>query len=158
MRIVAVALIVSTSFGVTTLTAGAEPFNWSYEPETKALVGMEEIYEGDYSFHAVCQSPQHVKLGIGAQTGVGKGAREKVSVTLASAARNVRIEGKSGNSANFEMTAGVELQATISATHPVFQLLLDSGPTTVTGDLQETWPAAGRTSAVRKFLAACKPQ
>ena len=136
--------------------ARAEDFLWTYSAEGRSLIGMEQVEEGDYAFHAVCTAPGKAKLGIGADVGVGKGKGDKVSVTLATASHTVRIDGISGNSANFEMTAGVELQATVPLSHPVFQLLLDPGPVRTTGALRQVWPDLGRAAATRKFIAACR--
>lgn len=135
--------------------SSAEPFLWIFSVESRSLIGMEQMEEGDYAFHAVCTSPDSVKLGIGAASGVGKGEGEKVSVTLATASHSVRIDGTSGNSANFEMTAGTELQATVALTHPIFQMLLDRGPIMASGALRQSWPDQGRAAAATKFLAAC---
>lgn len=136
--------------------ASAEPFHWTFSAESRSLIGMEQVEEGDYAFHAVCSAAGAVKLGIGAASGVGKGEGERVSVTLSTAHLSARIDGTSGNSANFEMTAGVELQATVQLTHPVFQILLDPGPIKATGALRQSWPDQGRAAAARKFLAACR--
>lgn len=136
--------------------AVAEPFLWTYSAGGRSLIGMEQVEEGDYAFYAVCSAPGKVTLGIGADRGVGKGEDEKVSITLATAGHTVRIDGASGNSANFEMTAGVELQATVPLSHPVFQLLLDPGPIKATGALTHAWPDQGRAAATRKFIAGCR--
>lgn len=136
--------------------SGDQPFLWTFSAESRALIGMVQVEEGDYAFHAVCTSPGAVKLGIGADVGIGKGEGEKVSITLATASHSTRIDGTSGNSANFEMTVGVELQTTVQLTHPVFQILLDPGPIKATGALRQSWPAQGRAAAARKFLAACR--
>lgn len=137
-------------------TARAEPFVWSYVAESKSLIGMVQEEEGDFAFHAACTSPAAVRLGIGAQPGIGNGEGHRVSVVLETSTRKLRIEGTSGHSANFEMTAGVELQVTVPVTHPVFQLLADPGPIVVSGDLKAFWPAPGRTAALKAFLAACR--
>lgn len=136
--------------------ASAEPFHWTFSAESRSLIGMEQVEEGDYAFHAVCSAPGAVNLGIGAASGVGKGEGENVSITLSTASHGARIDGTSGNSANFEMTAGVELQASVQLTHPVFQILLDPGPILATGALEQSWPDQGRTAAAMKFLAVCR--
>ena len=150
------ALFALSALSTFSSAVSAEPFLWTFHAESRALIGMEQVEEGDYAFHAVCISPGTVKLGIGAASGVGKGEGEKVRVTLSTASHSVRIDGTSRNSANFEMTAGVELQATVPVTHPLFQLLVDPGPVKATGALRQTWPAPGRATATKKFLAACK--
>lgn len=154
------ALVLSAALAIGMMSphhvARAEAFLWTYDAESRSLIGMEQVEEGDYAFHAVCAAPAKVTLGIGADVGVGEGKGEKVSITLATASRTVRIDGTSGNSANFEMTAGVELQATVPLSHPVFQLLLDPGPIKATGALNHAWPDQGRAAASRKFIAGCR--
>ena len=51
--------------------ARAEAFLWTYDAESRSLIGMEQVEEGDYAFHAVCAAPAKVTLGIGADVGVG---------------------------------------------------------------------------------------
>jgi len=137
-------------------SASAEPFRWSFLKEDRSLVGREEVEEGDHAFHATCSAPGMVQLGIGADIGAGSGEGEKVSITLTTSNSSTRLDGFSRRSANFEMTAGIELQATVRLTHPVFQLLLDPGVVKVTGDLQNSLPAAGRAAATGSFIEACR--
>ena len=131
-------------------------FSWTYFGDSKDLIGSTGEDEGDTDFRATCKGGGRAEIGIGAQESVGSGKNEAVSVTLASGARNVRIDGHSQNSPNFQMTAGTELRTDADKTHPVFQLLADPGPIKVSGKtLSATWPAAGRAAAAKAFTKAC---
>ena len=141
------------------LTFAATPgfaFNWMYLPDTKELIGSTGEDEGDTDFRATCKAGAKAQIGIGAQENVGTGEGEAVSVTLAAGAKSLTVEGKSGKSPNFQMTAGVELQTDVDASHAIFALLGEKGAIKVMGKtMQATWPPAGRAAATKSFTKAC---
>ncbi len=129
---------------------------WTYVKDTKELIGSTGEEEGDTDFRATCKAGGHAEVGIGAETGIGDGNGEAVSVTLTSGTKTLKIDGKSRNSPNFQMTAGVELQTTVDGQHAIFQLLAESGAIKVSGQGKKaTWPAAGRAKATASFVKAC---
>src|SRR5262245_11835040 len=77
------------------------------------LNAMPTVEESDYEFWALCKGGGQVEIGAGADTNVGKGEGETVSLQLKSGKATAKLEGKSLKSDNFEMTGGTELRATI---------------------------------------------
>ena len=138
-------------------TAHAAPtVGWHYIGESRELIGSTGEDEGDTDFRATCKPGATAELGIGAEENVGTGAGEAVSLTLASGARSVRLDGHSKQSPNFQMTGSVELVATVDKTHAIFQLLADPGAIKVSGKtISTTWPDRGRAAATKAFLTAC---
>jgi hypothetical protein len=130
-------------------------FNWTYFAETKELIGTTGEEEGDTDFRATCKAGGKADIGIGAAEGIGKGEGETVSVTLATGMTSLKIDGKSAQSPNFQMTAGVELQTTVDSAHPIFALLGATGSITVSGPIKATWPAKDRAAATMTFAKAC---
>jgi hypothetical protein len=136
--------------------APAFAFGWTYVAENKTLIGSTGEDEGDTDFRATCKAGGKAEIGIGAQENIGTGEGEAVSVTLAAGTRILTIDGHSGKSPNFQMTAGVELQTEVDAKHAVFELLAGPGAIKVTGKtIKATWPAAGRAAATKAFSKAC---
>jgi hypothetical protein len=152
--------LIATSFALAAaaLTLAASPalaFDWSYVSETKELIGTTGEEEGDTDFRASCLAGGKANIGIGAAEDIGKGEGEAVSVTLTAGATSLTIEGKSGKSPNFEMTAGVELQTQVDGGHAIFTLLGEKGAIKVTGPIKTTWPEKGRVAATKAFVKAC---
>lgn len=137
-------------------TASAYEYKWIYVGENKELLGMTGEDEGDTDFRATCQPNKHAAIGIGAAEDVGTGKGEAVSITLKAGTRTLRIDGKSHNSANFEMTGGVELETEVDGKHEVFELLAGPGTIKVAGTTRPaSWPDKGRAAATKKFVKAC---
>lgn len=152
MRLLAPALALAA------LTLSASPafaFSWSYFADGKELIGTTGEEEGDTDFRATCKGGGKAEIGIGAAEGIGKGEGEAVSVTLAAGATSLTIDGKSGQSPNFQMTAGVELQTTVDGGHAIFALLGEKGVIKVSGPIKASWPEKGRAAATKSFLKAC---
>jgi hypothetical protein len=122
------------------------------------LQGMSSEPEADTEFWALCRSGSAIDLGVGADAGVGNAKGETVRLTLTSGNATATLSGRSRNSANFEMTAGTELRATVAATDPVFIVLATGTPIRVIGSLKapETWQVKGLKQQVAAFLAACR--
>src|SRR5262249_25507469 len=122
------------------------------------LQGMSGEPEVDTEFWALCRSREAIDLGVGADTGVGTGAGEAVSLNLKSGSESAALSGRSQNSRNFEMTAGAELRATVSASDPVFKVLAAGAPIRVSGAIKSlvTWQVKGLKQHVAAFLSACK--
>ena len=140
---------------MTLATAPAHAFSWMYVGESKELIGSTGEEEGDTDFRATCKAGGKAEIGIGAAEGVGKGEGEAVSVALAAGASALTLEGKSGKSPNFEMTAGVELQTEVDSKHAIFALLSGKGAIKVTAPFKTSWPDKGRAAATKKFVHAC---
>ncbi|MBI1213908.1 MAG: hypothetical protein GC190_20795 [Alphaproteobacteria bacterium] len=136
-------------------TSPAFAFDWHYYSENKALIGSTGEEEGDTDFRATCKDGGKAEIGIGAQENIGKGEGEAVSVMLASGSRSLTIDGTSGESPNFQMTGGVELQTMVDGGHAIFALLGDKGPIKVSGPIKTTWPDKGRAAATAAFVKAC---
>ena len=94
---------------------------------------------------------------MGADSNVGEGKGEPVTLTLLSGPARAALAGASRNSANFQMTAGTELRAKISRKHDVFQVLASGEPIAVSGSIKPaTWPVKALKAKVAAFLQACK--
>lgn len=140
--------------------AAAAELQWNLKkkdgrPYLEAFSGEEE---GDTEFWALCRKDRAIELGIGADSMVGKGEGERVTLTLKSAGKSATLTGLSRESVNVEMTAGRELRAVVSARDPVFAVLATGKPISVTGSVEKaaTWTVAGLKAKVAAFLAACK--
>src|SRR5215510_10007081 len=95
------------AFALFALSLTATPafaYDWIYLDESKTLIGWTGEEEGDTDFRATCKDGGKAQIGIGATPGIGEGKGEAVSVTLTAGTQTLTIDGKSGNSPNFEMT------------------------------------------------------
>jgi hypothetical protein len=153
-----VVFAVATSFACS--AAAKDGIRWTIEKKRgqPSLVGMPTGDEGDTEFWALCKRGGKIEIGVGANSIVGKGEGDTVSLSLKSGAVSAALEGKSQNSENVEMTGGSELRAEIDAGHPLFTVLATGRPITVSGSMDQpaTWPVAGLKAKVAAFLAACK--
>ena len=140
MKLIAPALAAATLLFVAT---PASAYSWLYVAETKELMGSTGEEEGDTDFRATCKPGGKAEIGIGAAEGIGKGEGDPVSVTLAAGAKSLTVQGKSGKSPNFEMTAGVELQTIVDGKHEIFALLGEKGAIKVSGPITTSWPPPG---------------
>ena len=122
------------------------------------LQGFSGEYEGDSEFWAHCRRDGAIDIGVGAHSQVGKGKRDAVTLTLASAGLRARLSGVSRESANVEMTGGTELRAKVRPDDAVFAVLGTGRPIAVTGSIEQpaTWGVKGLKAKVAAFLKACK--
>lgn len=122
------------------------------------LTGMSTVEEADTEFWALCIGGGQAEIGVGANSIVGKGAGEKVALTLKSGAQTATIAGTSRNSENSEMTGGTELHTQVKIDDPLFAVLATGKPVTVTGNIETPgkWPVNGLKAKVAAFQAACK--
>jgi hypothetical protein len=121
------------------------------------LQAMSDESGSDTEFWALCGAGGAIDIGIGADTNVGTGEGEPVTLTLANAGTAASIAGKSNKSANFQMTAGTELRASIARDHALFKVLATDKPIVVKGASRPlSLPAKGRKAKVAAFLQACK--
>jgi hypothetical protein len=96
-------------------------------------------------------------VGAAAESHVGKGGGEAVTLRLASGLKRTTLTGVSRHSDNFEMTGGVELRATVSPDHPVFAVLGNGSKVKVTGPIKPlNWGTKGLKPKIAAFLKACK--
>jgi len=123
------------------------------------LYGMLNESEVDYEFWAHCRADGSIDVGAAAESHVGKGGGEAVTLKLARPLKSTTLTGVSRQSKNFEMTGGIELQARVSRDHPVFAVLAAGNKINVTGPLKHkplTWGTKGLKQTVAAFLKACK--
>ncbi len=144
-----------------TSTALAEPpVVWTvYKHKGQVhLQGMVDESEVDHEFWARCRKDGLIDIGMGAESHVGKGKGEKVSLTLTSGGQSVTISGVSRESKNVEMTGGIELQARVKRDDKLFVLLATGQPITVTGSIKKPlkWEVKGLKARTAEFLKACK--
>jgi hypothetical protein len=115
--------------------------------------------EADTDFWASCRKPGDVvDIGILANTGVGKGRGEPVTLQLVgAAARIATLQGVSRRSAYYQMTAGTELRATVTFGDPLFAILAAGGPVEVTGSIARplTLDVRGLATKLDAFMRAC---
>ena len=139
--------------------SAAAQVKWTlFKKEGRAfLQGFSGVEEGDVEFWLHCRADKAIDLGAGAETNVGEGKGEAVTLTLTSAGKTATLKGTSRNSANFEMTAGTELRTRIERNDPVFAVLATGKPIAVTGSIKPmTWRTAGLAAKVASFLQGCK--
>jgi hypothetical protein len=139
--------------------AGAADIAWTLSKKAGRayLSGMPNESEVDYEFWAHCRADGKIDVGAAAESHVGKGKGEAVTLKLASADKTATLDGTSRESANFEMTAGVELRATVSRDHPLFAVLATGKPISVSGPIKPlTWQIRNLKSKAAAFLEACK--
>jgi hypothetical protein len=151
-------LLVCAAIMLAPAAASAEML-WQFTREhgRPFLQAMSDEPEADTEFWALCRSGGAIDVGIGADTSVGKGEGEPVTLTLASAGIKATVAGESRNSANFQMTAGTELSASVGRGHALFNVLATDKPIVVRGASKPLiLPAKGRKAKVAVFLHACK--
>jgi hypothetical protein len=121
------------------------------------LTGMLNESEVDHEFWAHCRADGAIDVGAAAESHVGKGGGEAVTLKLARALKSATLTGVSRQSDNFQMTGGVELRATVSREHPVFAVLSAGSRIQVTGPIKPlTWEIKGLKQKLAAFLKACK--
>jgi hypothetical protein len=121
------------------------------------LNGMENVSEVDYEFWAHCRRDGTIDVGAAAESHVGKGGGEAVTLKLASGRKSATLTGISRRSENSEMTGGIELRAVVSRDHPLFAVLAAGKPIFVSGPIKRmTWPVKGLSAKTAEFLKACK--
>lgn len=122
------------------------------------LFALPTAEESDFDFWALCKKGGVIEIGIGADTNVGKGDGEPVTVTLKSGGKEAKIEGRSIKSENYEMTAASELRTQAKAGDPLFAVLSAGAPISVTGSIEKPakWQVSGLKAKVAAFLARCK--
>lgn len=143
-----------------TFAVAAVQWKFTQKNHHPYLQGFSGEYEGDNVFWALCRSTGIVDVGAGADSGVGKGTGEKVSLTLSSAGRSVSLQGSSRKSENFELTGGTELRTTVSIKNDLFLILKSGKPIKVVGSIEKPtpWSVDGLMMSVGAFLTACKRQ
>jgi hypothetical protein len=121
------------------------------------LSGMPDESEVDNEFWAYCRADGAIDVGAAAESHVGKGGGEAVTLKLASGLKSTTLTGVSRQSENFEMTGGVELRATVSRNHPLFAVLGSGKTVAVSGPIKPLkWPVKGLKAKTVAFLQACK--
>ena len=121
------------------------------------LSGMPNESEVDNEFWAHCRADGAIEVGAAAESHVGRGGGEAVTLKLSSGFKNTTLTGVSRQSENFQMTGGVELRATISHNHPLFAVLSSGKAVKVSGPIKPlTWPVKGLKAKTAEFLKACK--
>jgi hypothetical protein len=132
-----------------------------YEREGQTyLEGMVDESEVDNEFWARCGKDGLIDIGMGAESHVGKGKGEKVSLTLTSGGQSVTIAGVSRESVNVEMTGGIELQARVKRDDKLFAILATGQPIRVTGSIRKPlrWDVKGLKAKVAEFFKLCGKQ
>lgn len=121
------------------------------------LSGMPNESEVDNEFWAHCRADGAIEVGAAAESHVGRGGGEAVTLKLSSWRKSTTLTGVSRQSENFQMTGGTELRATISRDHPLFAVLSSGNTVKVTGPIKTlTWPVKGLKAKTAAFLKACK--
>src|SRR5260221_14166540 len=121
------------------------------------LAGMYAESEVDNEFWAHCRADGAIEVGAAAESHVGRGGGEAVTLKLSSGLKSTTLTGVSRQSENSEMTGGVELRATVSHNHPLFAVLSTGKAVKVSGPIKPlTWPVNGLKAKTAAFLKACK--
>jgi hypothetical protein len=122
------------------------------------LQGYAGGEEADNDFWAQCRADRSIDIGAGAETNVGGGHGEAVTLKLVSAGKTVTLTGVSRNSPNIEMTGGTELRARIARDHPLFALFATGQPIAVSGSIKspKRWAAKGLKAKAEAFLQGCR--
>lgn len=121
------------------------------------LSGMPKESEVDTEFWALCRADGAIEVGAGAESHVGRGNGEAVTLKLAAGFRRATLTGVSRESENYQMTSGVELRAVVASAHPLFKVLANGKPIKVTGPIKPlTWPVNGLKAKAADFLKECK--
>ena len=80
-----------------------------------------------------------------------------MTLKLAAGLRRATLTGVSRDSANSEMTGGIELRAVVARGHPLFKVLANGRPIKVSGPIKPmTWPVNGLKARAADFLKDCK--
>ena len=140
-------------------SAGATDVEWSLSKKAGRayLTGMPNESEVDYEFWAHCRSGGRIDVGAAAESHVGKGKGEAVTLKFVSGDKTATLAGVSRESENAEMTGGVELRATVSREHPLFAVLATGKPIVVSGPIKPlTWRTKNLKAKTAAFLQACK--
>ena len=120
------------------------------------LQGMPSVSESDTEFWARCRPDGMIELGVGANSGVGTGKGETVTLQLTSAGVSAKLTGMSRNSINFQMTAGTELRTEVDRNDTVFRVLGTGQSISVGGTIKPAiWPVKGLRAKLDAFLKAC---
>jgi hypothetical protein len=139
--------------------AGAAEIEWNLSKKDGRpyLNGMPKESEVDNEFWALCRADGVIEVGVGAESRIGRGSGEAVTLKLASARKKATLTGISRESANFQMTAGVELRATVAREHPLFAVLATGKPIFVSGPIKPlTWPVKSLKAKASAFLKECR--
>jgi hypothetical protein len=121
------------------------------------LTGMPKQSEVDNEFWAHCRADGAIDVGAGAESHVGRGNGEAVTLKLSAGLKRATLTGVSRDSANSEMTGGVELRAVVARGHPLFAVLANGKPIKVSGPIRPmTWPVNGLKARATDFLKDCK--
>jgi hypothetical protein len=156
---VALALVLASGWAAT--AAPRPKVEWSIVTNQgrTQLMGTIDESEVDAELWARCRPDGMIDVGMGAESHVGKGKGEKVALTLTSAGQSVTIAGVSRESANVEMTGGIELQARLKPDDKLFAILATGQPITVTGPIETLkWEVRGLKVKVAQFLRSCARQ
>ena len=120
------------------------------------LQGQPDAPETDAELWLHCRPDGRIDVGMAAEAGVGKGEGEPVALALRSAGQSATVSGVSRKSENFEMTAGIELRATVSRGDKLFAVLSTGRSIAVTGPIKPlNWPVQGLKSKIAQFLKSC---
>jgi hypothetical protein len=139
-------------------SASAADIEWSLAKKNGRpyLSGMAKVSEVDNEFWALCRTDGAIEVGAGAESHVGRGTGEAVTLKLSSGLRKATLTGVSRESDNVKMTAGVELHTMISRDHPLFKVFARGKPIAVSGPIKPvTWPVNGLKAKAAAFLKAC---
>jgi len=156
-RLAAISLAVGVLLGPA--IASAAEVVWSLQKKSGRayLFGMLNESEVDNEFWAHCRADGAIDVGAAAESHVGKGGGEAVTLKLGRPLKSATLTGVSRHSENSEMTGGVELRATVSRDHPVFAVLAAGLKIQVTGPIEPlTWETKGLKQKVAAYLKACK--
>ena len=148
-------LVLALSFGS---AAHAAEVRWTFTKQPAEVLGTpagEE--EADDALRLTCLKGGAVQVGLGGHNSLGKRKSEPLSVTLASGAQSVTLNGKSVRSKNFEMTGAFELRADLAPgdTKPLIGVLTAGQPIRVSGGLTDKWSVKGLKPIMEQFSAAC---
>jgi hypothetical protein len=154
----AVRILMAAAIALVPATASADIVWQLVKKQGQPLLrGAPDVSESDTQFWAQCRAGGTIDIGAGADSGVGEGKGEKVTLTLKSGGIDAKLTGVSRNSANFQMTGGTELRATIKRDDAVFKVLAADKPIAVSGSIKPaSWPVKGLKAKVAAFLKACK--
>jgi hypothetical protein len=139
--------------------ASAADIEWSLSKKDGRayLSGMPKASEVDYEFWAHCRADGAIEVGAGAESHVGRGNGEAVTLKFAAGLKRATLTGVSRESANVEMTGGIELRAVIARGHPLFAVLANGKPIKVSGPIKPiAWPVNGLKAKAANFLKDCK--
>lgn len=133
-------------------------WNLSKKDGRPYLSGMPKAPEVDNEFWALCRLDGAIEVGAGAESHIGRGGGEAVSLKLSAGLSKATLTGVSRESDNFKMTAGIELRAVVSHSHPLFKVLANGKPIKLSGPTKKflIWPVNGLKAKAAAFLKDCK--